>query len=55
MSNHPAEPRKTGVTIVMNGQALFTNKPCDEDGKFFNHMGEAHQKWVREGRPQSGS
>ncbi len=51
----PVRPKsgRGAVSIVMNGQTLFTQQPTRKDVDFFQHIAGARHKWVTEGRPQS--
>jgi len=51
----PVRKRVNGhVSIIMNGQGLFTKPPGQKDAKFFMEMAAARQKWIRDGSPASG-
>jgi len=54
-NGRPPKTTQAGiVTIVMNGNALFTRKPTEKDVDLFAQMQHARQKWVSEGKPKSG-
>lgn len=55
MNREKEEPRKTGVSILMNGQALFTQPTDESDVLFFERVKQARQKWLHDGKPESGA